>query len=78
MWLLNRTGGEAEKLTDIKGGVTAYAWSPDGKRLVLVVNDADPNDEPEKLEGWKRKTSPPIVIDRYFFKQDREGYLRAA
>jgi dipeptidyl aminopeptidase/acylaminoacyl peptidase len=76
VWLLNRAGGEAEKLTDIKGGVAAYAWSPDGKRLVLVVNDADPNDEPEKLDGWKRKTSPPIVIDRYFFKQDREGYLR--
>ena len=76
VWLLNRAGGEAQKLTDIKGGVAAYAWSPDGKRLVLVVNDPDPNDEPEKLEGWKRKTSPPIVINRYFFKQDREGYLR--
>ena len=76
VWLLNRAGGEAQKLTDIKGGVAAYAWSPDGKRLVLVVNDADPNDEPEKLDGWKRKTSPPIVINRYFFKQDREGYLR--
>ena len=76
VWLLNRAGGEAQKLTDIKGGVAACAWSPDGKRLVLVVNDPDPNDEPEKLEGWKRKTSPPIVVNRYFFKQDRDGYLR--
>jgi dipeptidyl aminopeptidase/acylaminoacyl peptidase len=76
VWLLNRAGGEAQRLTDIKGGVAAYAWSPDSKRLVLVVTDPDPNDEPEKLEGWKRKTNPPIVIDRYHFKQDREGYLR--
>jgi dipeptidyl aminopeptidase/acylaminoacyl peptidase len=75
IWLLNRAGGEAQKLTDIKGGVSDYAWSPDAKRLVLVVNDPDPSDEPEKLEGWKRKTKPPIVIDRYHFKQDREGYL---
>jgi dipeptidyl aminopeptidase/acylaminoacyl peptidase len=75
VWLLNRAGGEAEKLTDIKGGVSDYSWSPDSKRLVLVVNDPDPNAEPEKKEGWKRKTRPPIVIDRYHFKQDREGYL---
>jgi dipeptidyl aminopeptidase/acylaminoacyl peptidase len=75
VWLLNRAGGEAQKLTDVKGGVSDYAWSPDGKRLVLAVNDPNPSDEPEKLEGWKRKTKPPIVIDRYHFKQDREGYL---
>jgi dipeptidyl aminopeptidase/acylaminoacyl peptidase len=75
VWLLNRAGGEAQRLTDIKGGVSDYAWSPDGKRLVLAVNDPDPNDEPEKMEGWKRKTRPPIVIDRYHFKQDGEGYL---
>jgi dipeptidyl aminopeptidase/acylaminoacyl peptidase len=75
VWLLNRAGGEAQKLTDIKGGVADYAWSPDSKRLVLTVNDPDPNAEPEKKEGWKRKTRPPIVIDRYHFKQDRQGYL---
>jgi len=76
IWLLDRRGGEAWKLTDIKGGVDEYAWSPDGRRLVLVVSDPDPADEPEKMEGWKRKTAPPIVIDRYHFKEDREGYLK--
>ncbi|MBE3133515.1 MAG: S9 family peptidase [Acidobacteria bacterium] len=76
VWLLDRKGGEAQKLTDVKGGVSDYVWSPDAKRLVLVVSDIDPADEPEKLEGWKRKTPPPIVIDRYHFKQDREGYLK--
>ncbi len=77
VWLLDRRGGEARKLTDIKGGVDEYAWSPDGKRLALVVSDPDPADEPEKMEGWKRKTKPPVVVDRYHFKQDRSGYLKA-
>ena len=75
VWLLNRAGGEAEKLTDIEGNIDDYAWSPDGKRLVLVVDDPDPSDDPEKIEGWKRKTKPPIVIDRYAFKNDQSGYL---
>ena len=75
VWLLNRSGGEALQLTDIKGGVNDLAWSPDSARLALVVSDADPNDEPEKKEGWKRKTTPPIVIDRYAFKTDSSGYL---
>jgi dipeptidyl aminopeptidase/acylaminoacyl peptidase len=76
VWLLDRRGGEAQRLTDVKGGVGGYAWSPDGKRLVLVVSEQDPADEPEKMEGWKRKAKPPVVIDRYHFKQDRAGYLK--
>src|SRR5262249_19460060 len=76
VWLLNRAGGEAQELTNIKGGVSDFVWSPDSKRLALVVNDPNPDDEPEKKDGWKRKTTPPIVIDRYHFKQDREGYLQ--
>jgi len=75
VWLLNRAGGEAEKLTDIEGDIVDYAWSPDSKRMVLVVSDADPSDDPEKMEGWKRKTKPPIVVDRYAFKNDQSGYL---
>ena len=76
VWLLNRSGGEAQQLTEIKGGVSDFAWSPDAKRLVLVVKDPDPNDDPEKKDGWKRKTTPPIVIDRYHFKQDIQGFLQ--
>jgi len=35
--LLNRVGGDAHELTNVKGGVSDFAWSPDAKRLVLVV-----------------------------------------
>ncbi len=40
------------------------------------MNDVDADEDPEKKEGWKRKTKPPIVLDRYHFKQDRDGYLK--
>jgi len=76
IWLLDRLGGEAQKLTEIDGGVSDYSWSPDSKKFVFTKGDKDPADEPEKMEGWKRKTAPPVVIDRYHFKQDRDGYLK--
>ena len=76
VWILNRAGGEAQKLTDLPGGVDDFAWSPDSRRLVLVGSDKDPDDDPKTKEGWKRKTTPPLVITRYHFKEDREGYLK--
>src|SRR5215510_6260788 len=79
LWLLNRAGGEAVKVSDVKGGLEEYAWAPDAKRLVFVVSDPDPRDpKDDEKEGEKKKTPPPLVIDRYHFKQDIEGYLRNA
>jgi dipeptidyl aminopeptidase/acylaminoacyl peptidase len=77
LWLMLRAGGEAIKASDVKGGVSSYAWSPDSKRVVFVVGEPDPRD-PKDDEADKKKTAPPIVIDRYQFKQDVDGYLRNA
>src|SRR4026209_2813361 len=44
IWLMNRAGGEAGKLSEIKGGISSYAWSPDSKRFVLVVDEPDPSE----------------------------------
>ena len=75
VWLLNRSGGEAERITDLKGGIEDYAWSPDSARLALVVQDPDPEACDEDKEKCDNKTPKPIVIDRYKFKQDEIGYL---
>jgi dipeptidyl aminopeptidase/acylaminoacyl peptidase len=72
VWLLDRTGGEASPLTGFNGEVVEYAWSPDGKKLALIVADEDPH---KKKKGEEDKTPPSIVIDRYYFKEDKTGYL---
>ncbi len=73
LWLLDRTGGEAVRLSDVKGGVSDYAWSPDGTRIAIISHDADPLDS---LPDSVRSKSPkPIVIERYAFKRDYEGYV---
>ncbi len=71
VWLLDRRGGEAKKLTDIKSGVSAFTWSPDATRLALIIRDEDP-DASEEEEGG---AEDPIVVRRLQFKRDGQGYL---
>ncbi len=74
LWLLNRAGGEAEKMTKLKGSVSDYVWAPDGKHIAMIIRDADP-DSLTAAQKAKKKTAPPIVIDRFQFKKDVDGYL---
>lgn len=89
VWLLNRLGGEAQRLTDTPQAVDDFAWSPDSRRLVLVLRDPSP----EELEAAKEraaasgsssgttekepaaKSKKPWVVDRLQFKADTIGYL---
>ena len=73
LWRLPRDGGEAEKLTDLTEGIEDFAWSPDSTKVVLTVRDPDPNAPDPKAK--EKKTVPPIVIDRFEFKHDIDGYL---
>jgi len=73
VWLLDRRGGEAQRLTQLKGGVSDYVWSPDSRRLAVVVDDE--TDSTAKKDTTEHKTPKPIVVDRYGFKRDVDGYL---
>jgi len=77
IWLLNRMGGEAQQFTDFKNKLSAYEWSPDSKRLLLTMTDRDPSDSDDEkpAAGANAKAPKPIVVDRYKFKQDIQGYL---
>ena len=78
LWLLDRSGGEAYQLTDFKGRLQGYEWSPDAKRIAVLIGDPDP-DAPDPsaspTPGVPPKPPKPIVIDRYRYKQDVQGYL---
>ncbi len=72
VWVIPAGAGEAGQLTDFPGGVVDFEWSPDGKTLAIIAND------PERPAGEKEPPQPsPIVIDRYYFKQDFVGLLGA-
>ena len=76
VWVLDRRGGEAHQLTDIKGQLASYAWSPDSKTLLLGITPPDPADKDKKDDDKAKEKPKPIQIDRYHFKQDVEGYLK--
>jgi dipeptidyl aminopeptidase/acylaminoacyl peptidase len=74
VWVMDRRGGEAEQLTNITDqNIQGYSWSPDSKKLLLTLH---PKSEPDPEEGKPPAPPKPIVIDRYHFKQDIQGYLR--
>jgi len=79
VWLLNREGGEAQKLTDTIQDVQSFAWSPSSDRLVLLLQDPSPAEieaAHDKAKESKAKPKPrPWVIDRLHFKEDELGYL---
>src|SRR3989449_6328441 len=77
VWLLDRNGGEAYQLTELKGRLQGFEWSPDSRRLALVIGDPDPEADASASPspGSPPKPPKPIVIDRYRYKQDVQGYL---
>ena len=48
VWLLDRRGGEAQQLTHLTGELSDFAWSPDGKRLALVLKEEAPEERDRK------------------------------
>jgi dipeptidyl aminopeptidase/acylaminoacyl peptidase len=85
VWLLSRSGGEAQHLTDTPQ-VDDFVWSPDSTRLVVIVRDPSEEElaaaktkekerEGEDDKDKKPKTKKPWVIDRLQFKTDEIGYL---
>ena len=83
LYLLDRRGGEAQRVSSLPGSVEDYDWSPDGRRLVLSMarekapSEATPGGA-ERDDASHGKAAPPIVIDTLHFKEDGTGYVTSA
>ncbi|KZX60286.1 hypothetical protein A3709_11890 [Halioglobus sp. HI00S01] len=73
LWLLPLDGGEARPLASMDAGISDYHVSPDGTHIAVVVTDPAPHETDD--EEPPIETPPPVVIDRFAFKNDSEGYL---
>src|SRR5262249_2470169 len=78
VWGMPADGGTAKQLTELKGGVSDFVWAPDSQQLALIAgDDPDPATIAAKKDAnaGQHPTAPPIVLDRYQFKDDDGGYL---
>jgi dipeptidyl aminopeptidase/acylaminoacyl peptidase len=74
VWVMDRRGGEPHQITNVTDEeIAGYLWSPDSKELLLTLH---PKNEPDAEPGKPPAAPKPIVIDRYHFKQDVQGYIR--
>jgi dipeptidyl aminopeptidase/acylaminoacyl peptidase len=68
LWRMSAKGGGARKITQIRGGISDFDLSPDGKRAVVVA-------EVGVNVGTESDIPPPIETERFLFKRDGTGYL---
>ncbi|HLF90874.1 MAG TPA: S9 family peptidase [Anaerolineales bacterium] len=75
IYLLPFHGGEARPLTDIRGSIQSFSWSPNGKKLLCTVQKTDSEElEREKDEQKKKLGTVARHYDRVFYKMDGVGY----
>ncbi len=77
VWTLDRRGGDARAYTAVDQGVDDFAWSPDGKRMLLSIVDKSEAEiaADQAKEAGEEPKPLPYVIDRLQFKQDGVPYL---
>ncbi len=66
LWLINKKNLKKKQITKIEQNITDFEWSPDSKKIVLVIQSQQP-----QVKG----TKSPYVIDRFQFKRDGEDFL---
>lgn len=74
VWCLDLArGGEPRQLTRFEEGVEAFAWAPDGRRIVVAARTPEP--EQRRHLAALRDGKEPHVLDRTQHKWDGVGFL---
>ncbi len=63
--------GQPKQLTSVKQSIVDYRWSPDSTTLLLTLRDTPPAAQSDSKPH-------PIIITRYQYKDDHEGYVSEA
>ena len=78
LWVLPLSGGEAERVTDVVGGVSSVAWSPDGSRIAFVQgvsdDDREANRDRRAPEEYEPEEPDPRVIDRTVYRSGQRYF----
>ena len=77
VWLLPASGGEATRLSDLRGGVAELAWAPDGATL-YCTSDVDPSQPPSAPTTAAKREGPEAPRTRevhdLYYRGDTIGW----
>ena len=73
VWVMDVSGGEARRLTEVPQGVRDFSWSPDGQRLVFCA-DVDPEGGGDAGESKSPKLPQVRVVRRIRYRYDTIGW----
>ena len=74
VWQLSMSGGEAQRLTDLKDGVTVFQWSPDGNRLACVAKSGGGEAGKEAFD-FRDYTTPAYKVDGKGYSDNRRDHI---
>jgi len=69
VWVMAFPGGVPRQATHLPGGVQEYDITPDGQHIIAIAEAG------LRVGLDAERTAPPIVIDRFQFKEDGRSYL---
>jgi dipeptidyl aminopeptidase/acylaminoacyl peptidase len=77
VYLLSMGGGEAKRITDLKNGVSAFQWSPDGKRIACVgkLGPSDSLPAARERSDVRDYVMPEYKVDGKGFYDDRRDHI---
>jgi dipeptidyl aminopeptidase/acylaminoacyl peptidase len=82
LWTIPADGGEGRQLTKLEGAIGEFAWSPDGRRLVVTFTprDTEAKNREERKKKGEPGTEAPLVrtVQRLSYKLDGSGFLPQA
>lgn len=77
IFLLPKAGGEASQISNFPGGVSDFAWTPDGRSMIVssaVTVDADLHGKRPSAAIVSRSCTPEVAW-KLPYKSDEAGYL---
>ena len=69
IWTINTKYSLKRQLTKLNANISDFEWSPDGTQMIFVAESRIIDKETDI------QTPKPIVIDRYYFKEDGKDFL---
>jgi dipeptidyl aminopeptidase/acylaminoacyl peptidase len=78
IYLMALTGGEAAPLTRFpEGSIKAFKWSPHGRMLAVAFRETHPERTSEAKKDREKTgaSTPPYVIDDFYYRYDGDGYF---